>query len=232
MELRLLGKHAEVVGRDLESPKAVSLRTHSAVSPPVVVVLWHYFVNSMENAVFPGQKSILPGQYFLLSHFQPSYTNLLLSIIMILAPCCWLIPRTCRNSVDESESELASRRESVCSFLRVNGSCSQKRHVLKAPKNGMFGREIYLHRFITVPVAKPWSVGQDLDRSHNRFLGGSITGVQKSCTPQRDQGVIPLAFALSSATCASSDVTHLCSMGKDIFQKKRIFALFTCWWYL
>lgn len=82
-----------------------------------------------------------------------------------------------------------------------------------------------IHRFITVPAAKSWSVGQDLDRYHNRFLGGSIIGISKSCTSQTDLGMIPIAHALSPAICASSDVSHLCTACKDIFQKKGFLPL-------
>lgn len=38
--MRLLGKCAKVVGRGLESPKAMYSRAHSAVSPPAVIVLF------------------------------------------------------------------------------------------------------------------------------------------------------------------------------------------------
>lgn len=60
--MRLLGKHAEGVSKDLQSPKTMYLRTPSAVSLLVVMVLQYFFVDSMENTAFTGQKSILSGQ--------------------------------------------------------------------------------------------------------------------------------------------------------------------------
>lgn len=56
MQLRLLGKRTEGVSKDLQSPKTIYLRTFCAVSPLVVTVLQYFFVDSLENTVFTGQK--------------------------------------------------------------------------------------------------------------------------------------------------------------------------------
>lgn len=88
-------------------------------------------------------------------------------------------------------------------------------------------RSVPPFRFITVPAAKQQSVGQVLDRHRNRCLGGSIMGIQKPCTSQTDQGILPIACARDTRVSSESSVHHMLRTFSKKNQKG-IFALVTC----